>query len=86
MDTVGDTPPNFGTVPVIEEPPDLVDLLTATKVINREIRNKELSLLEQTSVRFVLNELLDVALEVAAGSEDGAPPYPPEHVLDDLPY
>ena len=85
MDTVGDTPPKFGIVPVIEAPPDLVDLLTATKVINREICNKELSLLEQTNVRFVIGELLDVALEVVAG-EDETPLYSPKSLFDELPY
>ena len=86
MGNVGYTPPKFGIVPVIEAPPDLVDLLTATKVINREILNKELSPLERVSVRFVLNELLDVALEVVAGGDAEPPPYSPKSLFEDLPY
>ncbi len=86
MRTVGVTPPEFGIVLLIEAPPDLVDLLTATKIVNHEIRNRELSPLERAGVRFVVDELLGVALELVAGGDEETPPYSPVSVFDDLPY
>ncbi len=86
MFNVGQSPPIFGVVPVVEAPSDLVDLLTATKVVNRELRNKELSPSKRVSVRFVLDELLELALELVAGGEGDSPPYSPERLFDDLPY
>lgn len=86
MDAVGSDPPKFGVVPVVKVPPDLVDLLTATKVINREICNRELSPFERVSVRFVLDELLGVALEIVAGGNNELPLFSSYSVFDDLPY
>lgn len=86
MDTVGSPPPKFGMLPEPEATPDLADLLTAMRVVNREMPNKEPSLSEQASVRFVLNGLLDVALEVVAGGNDELTLFSSYSVFADLPY
>ena len=86
MTTISDTPLPFGIAPVVEGPPDLVDLLTATKVINREILNKQLSFSAIMSVRFVTNELLDVALEIVAGDDDNQLNLFSHPIDDDIPY
>lgn len=79
-------PPGIGEISVIEAPPDLIDLLIAVRTINREILSKELSSLEQLSVRFVVSELLDVSLELVAGKDEEISAFTRHGLFDDVPF
>ena len=85
MDTVGETPPNSRALPQDDTPTDIYDLLIATRVINSEIYKMDTTPLGRVSIRLMMRNLLELALEIATDCECATPRYPTEHVVDDLP-
>ncbi len=74
--------PKFGVVMNDELPTDLFDLLSAIRVINREIQKIETTPLQRLSVRFIVGQLVDLALEHVADEANDAPLFVTEKLFD----
>lgn len=74
-------------VPIGEEyETDIVDLLTAVRVVNSEMMKITQSPQLRAGIRLVVNQLLDLALEQATGGEVIRPRDPPDRTFDELQY
>jgi len=86
MSTVSHTSPSITTLSEYDETVDLVDLLITVKVISHELLKINLSPIERETVRFFVNHLLDLSLNIVAGKDEDNPPYSPKSIYDHPPF
>ncbi len=86
METLQKTKVITDALLVVSEAPDLVDTLTAVRVITLEMLNSDLSPAESTVYIYVANALLKTAWGIATGSEHGLPLESQPSLFGEVPF
>jgi len=76
----------FKALSQTDEPSDLVDLLTACRVVSSELLKLDLDPCERCGVRFTITQLMDLALEIATSDESEECSQLPLGHIADLPF